>query len=94
MDTPHNDKQRKSLFPYKLAQTLVGLIAVYAISSKIKPQIPYRIMLKTTSALLTFCDLCIVCALIMHPPLFAKNFQSVRSPLTTNLCLQVFWKIR
>ena len=28
MDTPHNDKQRKSLFPYKLAQTLVGLIAV------------------------------------------------------------------
>lgn len=27
MDTPHNDKQRKSLFPYKLAQTLVGLIA-------------------------------------------------------------------
>lgn len=28
MDTPHNDKQRKNLFPYKLAQTLVGLIAV------------------------------------------------------------------
>lgn len=28
MDTPHNDKQRKSLFLYKLAQTLVGLIAV------------------------------------------------------------------
>lgn len=28
MDTPHNDKQRKSLFPYKLAQTLVGLIVV------------------------------------------------------------------
>lgn len=28
MDTPHNDKQRKSLFPYKLAQTLVGLIAI------------------------------------------------------------------
>ena len=28
MDTPHNDKQRKSLFPYKLAQTLVGLIAL------------------------------------------------------------------
>ena len=28
MDTPHNDKQHKSLFPYKLAQTLVGLIAV------------------------------------------------------------------
>ena len=28
MDTPHNDKQRKSLFSHKLAQTLVGLIAV------------------------------------------------------------------
>lgn len=28
MDTPHNNKQRKSSFPYKLAQTLVGLIAV------------------------------------------------------------------
>ena len=28
MDTPHNDKRRKSLFPHKLAQTLVGLIAV------------------------------------------------------------------
>lgn len=28
MDTPHNEKRRKSLFPHKLAQTLVGLIAV------------------------------------------------------------------
>ena len=85
-----------------LVSGIIGLVREYggvewlvgAISSKIKPQIPYRIMLKTTSALLTFCDLCIVCALIMHPPLFAKNFQSARSPLTTNLCLQVFWKIR
>lgn len=28
MDTPHNDKQHKSFFPHKFAQTLVGLIAV------------------------------------------------------------------
>lgn len=28
MDTPHNDKRRKSFFPHKFTQTLVGLIAV------------------------------------------------------------------
>ena len=51
MDTPHNDKQRKSLFPYKLAQTLVGLIAVCFLIFCIRsPSTPSPSPFQTTSS--------------------------------------------
>ena len=51
MDTPHNDKQRKSLFPYKLAQTLVGLIAVCFLIFCIRsPSTPGPSPFQTTSS--------------------------------------------
>lgn len=51
MDTPHNDKQRKSLFPYKLAQTLVGLIAVFFLIFCIRsPSTPSPSPFQTTSS--------------------------------------------